>query len=51
MGKDQISIRLNDELLAKVDAFAEAENRTRSNMIEVLIKEALTARSKPPIPG
>jgi metal-responsive CopG/Arc/MetJ family transcriptional regulator len=50
MGKDQISIRLNNELLAKVDAFAEAENRTRSNMIDVLIKEALAAREKPPKP-
>jgi hypothetical protein len=44
MGKEQISIRLPPEILQKVDELADTETRTRNNMLEVLILEALKAR-------
>jgi hypothetical protein len=44
MGKEQISIRLPPEILKKIDELAAAETRTRNNMLEVLILEALSAR-------
>jgi hypothetical protein len=44
MGKEQISIRLEPEILQKIDDMAGKENRTRNNMLEVLIREALNAR-------
>jgi hypothetical protein len=47
MGKEQISIRLEPEILQKIDELAATEKRTRNNMLEVLILEALEAR-KPP---
>ena len=50
MGKEQISIRLPPEILQKVDELAANETRTRNNMLEVLILEAIKARdikSKP----
>jgi hypothetical protein len=47
MGKEQISIRLPPEILQKVDELATTETRTRNNMLEVLILEALKAREKP----
>jgi hypothetical protein len=44
MSKEQISIRLEPAILKKIDELAKNENRTRNNMIEVLILEALKAR-------
>jgi predicted transcriptional regulator len=44
MRKEQISIRLPSELLKQADKLAAAENRTRNNMLEVLILEALNGR-------
>jgi hypothetical protein len=44
MGKEQISIRLELKILQKIDEFAANEKRTRNNMIEVLIWEALEVR-------
>ena len=44
MGKEQISIRLEPETLNKIDELAAKETRTRNNMIEVLIQEAITTR-------
>ncbi|MDR0635817.1 MAG: ribbon-helix-helix protein, CopG family [Treponema sp.] len=54
MGKEQISIRLMPETLKKVDEIAVSETRTRNNMIEVLIAEAIAIREsskKPPQPA
>jgi hypothetical protein len=50
MGKEQISIRLPPEILRKIDELAAAETRTRNNMIEVLVLEALKAREEKPLP-
>jgi hypothetical protein len=44
MGKEQISIRLEPEVLQKIDVMAGQENRTRNNMLEVLLLEALKNR-------
>jgi hypothetical protein len=45
MGKEQISIRLEPEILQKIDELAASENRTRNNMLEVLVLEAFKARN------
>jgi len=37
----QISIRLPEEMLAQIENFGKAETRSRSNMIEWLLREAL----------
>jgi hypothetical protein len=47
MGKEQISIRLEPEILQRIDELAANEKRTRNNMLEVLIHEALKARETP----
>lgn len=39
-----ISLRIDPELLERVDASADQERRTRSNMIEKLLQEALDVR-------
>jgi predicted transcriptional regulator len=39
--KMQTGFRLADELIEKVDELAKSENRTRSNMVETLLYEAL----------
>jgi hypothetical protein len=44
MAKDQISIRINPETLQKIDELAAIEKRSRNNMLEVLVSEALEAR-------
>jgi hypothetical protein len=44
MGKEQISIRLDPEIIRQIDKFAANEKRTRNNMLEVLIAEAFTVR-------
>ena len=46
MSKEQISIRLAPETLKKVDEIAVSETRTRNNVIEVLIVEAITIRER-----
>jgi hypothetical protein len=48
MGKEQISIRLDPEILQKIDELAGNENRTRNNMLEVLVLEALKLRGNEP---
>lgn len=40
-------IRLPNELAERVRALAQQENRNLSNMAQVLISEALTARGNP----
>ena len=42
--KKLISIRLDSELLKKIDRLAEESVRTRSNMIEILISKAIKIR-------
>ena len=39
-----VSIRLSDAQLRHIDLMAEANNRTRSNQIQVLLSEALGER-------
>ena len=51
MGKEQLSIRLEPDVLKKIDDLAAKETRTRNNMLEVLVIEALEARSKHPEKG
>lgn len=42
----QVALRLHPESLAKLDKMAEAEDRTRSDMLRVLLKEAFEARER-----
>jgi hypothetical protein len=44
MGKEQISIRLEPEILRQIDNLAVIETRNRNNMIELLIFEAISDR-------
>jgi hypothetical protein len=44
MPTEQLTIRLPPEIITQIDIQAEKETRSRNNMIEVLIKEALIAR-------
>lgn len=37
--KEQVSIRLSEDLVAWVDAQAKSQNRTRANFIEMVLKE------------
>ena len=46
MATEQLSIRLDTTILQEIKEMAEKESRTRNNMIEVLVKEALQARKK-----
>lgn len=41
---DSKTVRDNGELMAQVDELARKERRTRSNMLEVLLREALERR-------
>ena len=41
----RIHIHLDDEIVQKVQALSLQEDRTISNMIKVLLKEALSART------
>jgi hypothetical protein len=45
MGKEQISIRLDPEILRKIGELAANEKRTRNNMLEVLVLEAFETRN------
>jgi hypothetical protein len=40
------TVRISEELYAKVKALAAKEQRSASNMLQVLLSEALAARSK-----
>lgn len=40
--KKLISIRLDEELINEVDRMANADNRTRSNMIEVMLEDSVS---------
>lgn len=42
-----VTVRLAKLGLAEIDSMAEAEDRDRSSMIRVLLKEAIAARQKP----
>jgi len=41
--KKQISVRLDEKLIEKVDQYADRENRTRNNAIETLVADGLAA--------
>ena len=43
--REQIAIRLSRAGLVEIDRIAEAEERTRSQVIRMLLREALTARA------
>ncbi len=42
-----VSIRMADDLRDRIEALAEGERRSLSNMIIVLVEEALDARETP----
>jgi len=42
--RSQVVVRLSEEALVNVDTYAKAEERTRSDMIRVLLREAILAR-------
>lgn len=44
--REKVAIRLSPEGLAEVDRLAEVEHRTRSDMIRVLLIEALETRRR-----
>lgn len=41
-----VNTRLSEDGVAQIDALAEREDRTRSDMIRILLKEALIARQR-----
>ena len=41
-----LSVRLPQRLVARVDSYADAETRTRLNMLQVLLQEALKSRDE-----
>jgi len=41
--KKQISVRLDESIIDRVDQWAKQENRTRNNAIETLISDGLAA--------
>jgi metal-responsive CopG/Arc/MetJ family transcriptional regulator len=44
MAKASLTIQMEPELLAKLDAAAKAQRRSRSSMISVLVEAALVAK-------
>lgn len=40
----QIGVRLEEVLLEKIDSLAKKENRTRTNMVDTLLREAIENR-------
>jgi hypothetical protein len=42
--REYISLKMLPALIAAIEKLATTENRSRSNMIEVLLQEALAAR-------
>jgi metal-responsive CopG/Arc/MetJ family transcriptional regulator len=45
-GRMIVTTRLAEDGVDQIDALAEQEDRTRSDMIRILLKEAIEARSK-----
>jgi len=43
MEKKQISLRISEELVEKIDQYAKRENRNRNNAIETLVADGLAA--------
>jgi len=41
--KKQLSVRLDEKLIEKVDQYAARENRNRNNAIETLVADGLAA--------
>jgi hypothetical protein len=48
MAREHVRLRMDADLLQRVDAAAERENRTRSNMIEVLVRVGLIEQGSGP---
>lgn len=46
--REYISLKMLPTLIAAIEKLAASENRSRSNMIEVLLQEALAAREGKP---
>ena len=44
MNINRLTVTLNTELMAQIKALAEEENRSKSNIVQVLLKEALDTR-------
>lgn len=44
--RSQVVVRLSETGLEAIDEYAQAEQRTRSDMIRILLAEAITARRK-----
>ena len=44
--REKVNVRLSPDGIAEVDRLTEAEHRTRSDMIRVLLLEALERRRK-----
>jgi len=44
--REQVVVRLSTDALEGVDNYAAAEGRTRSDMIRILLREAILARRK-----
>lgn len=42
--KTRVDMRLEEELLKTIDRFAQEERRTRSNMIHLLLEDAVKER-------
>jgi predicted transcriptional regulator len=40
-GRSQISVRLPDQVVSTLDRLAEADKRSRANLVELLIADAL----------
>ena len=49
--KHPIGLKIDPDLLLKVDSTAEKEGRTRSVMISRLVQEALEARERARVPA
>jgi hypothetical protein len=50
MPTEQISLRIDTEVLQAVNLLADKEDRTRAKIINILLKEALAAREAPKKP-
>ncbi len=48
MAREPLRITIDPQIIKAVNALADTERRTQSNMVEVLLAEALTAREAKP---
>ena len=46
MPKEAITVNLDQEIISAVDNLGALEDRNRSNMFQVLLREAIAARDK-----